>query len=98
MEQESEEALRKLAEKLSLTIDVLRTVAKGSINSTRRITYKPCRPWMSREIAQESYAAQKLQQWSQTLLFPNTCDADISNAGFSLSHQLLMLVVLPESI
>ena len=95
---EAAETIRNLAEKLRTTSIVLRKAQAGSLSPSQSVTYKPCRPWLSRDIAQGGFACQHLPQWVQSLLFPNTCDVDITNCGFSLSHQLLSLVGLPEFI
>ena len=47
-------------------------------------------------MAQERLAAQHLPQWLQTLLFPKTCDADISNCGFKVTEQLFRLLGIPD--
>ena len=53
------------------------------------IVYRPCRPWPSRDIARGQSPGQRLPQFAQVLVAPQTEDIDIANCMFTVLPQLL---------
>ena len=62
------------------------------------VTYRQCRPWLSRDMACGPLAAQQLPQSLQVLAFPNTMDLDIKNAMPTITLQLLQHLHLDQDV
>ena len=76
-----------------------RITTKGNDDQvmTNTVTYQPCRPWPSRDIAHGMSPGQRLPQFAQVLMAPQTVDVDIANCMFTVIPQLLRsLQISPE--